>query len=118
MDKPSKNAFQIAAEQAKDPTIIAQVYAVARAIPVGRVLSYGEVGKRCEPDVSGFLCGRIMNNALQDVPWWRVVGKDGNLPISKRNPHLAVEQRERLEEEGVAFENGCVVMSEFAWTGA
>lgn len=94
---------------------IAQVYAVARSIPSGRVLSYGEVGKRCEPPISGLVCGRIMHGALADVPWWRVVARDGSLPIARRSPHLAREQRERLEEEDVAFEDGCVVMARFRW---
>ena len=100
-----------------DETIIAQVYRWARAVPPGRVISYGELGKLCEPPISGFICGKIMNRAIHDVPWWRVVGKEGNLPISKRSPHLAVEQRERLEEEDVEFEGECVAMSRFAWTG-
>ena len=81
-----------------------QVFATVHAIPRGCVLSYGEVGARCEPPISGYVCGRIMSQATKDVPWWRVVAKDGALPIRKRNPHLAVEQRQRLEEEGVAFD--------------
>ena len=78
------------------------------------MLSYGEVGALCEPPISGYVCGRVMNNVSDDVPWWRVVGKDGTLPISKRSPHLAIEQRQKLEAEGVGFgEDGKVRMSEF-----
>lgn len=105
--KPSDDASQ-------DTTIIAQVYAVARAIPPGRVMSYGVVGARCEPPVSGYICGRIMNRALSDVPWWRVVGKAGNLPIGKRSPNLMREQREKLEEEDVEFDpDGNILMDKF-----
>lgn len=95
-------------------TIRAQVYDLARSIPVGRVMSYGAVGARCEPPISGYVCGRIMNVVESDVPWWRVVGKDGKLPISKRNPHLAQEQRALLETEGVGFDDeGRVLMEKF-----
>jgi methylated-DNA-protein-cysteine methyltransferase-like protein len=94
-------------------TIIAQVYEHARAIAPGKVLSYGALGAKCEPPISGYICGRIMNGAMEDVPWWRVVAKDGSLPIAKRNPILANEQREKLESEGVEFdEDGKVNMDE------
>ena len=81
-----------------------QVFAIVREVPHGQVISYGEVGARCEPPISGYVCGRIMSQAEGDVPWWRVVAKDGALPIRKRNPHLAVEQRQRLTDEGVVFD--------------
>ena len=92
------------ADAAADAAIIAQVHAIVRAIPVGRVMSYGTVGARCEPPISGYICGRIMIRSHNDTPWWRVVGKDGALPIVKRNPHLADEQRSRLQSEGVQFD--------------
>ncbi len=90
----------------EDETVMmtAQVFALARQIPDGRVLSYGALGARCEPPISGYICGRIMNTVGDDVPWWRVVAKDGALPIAKRNPNLAQKQRELLESEGVKFD--------------
>lgn len=99
----------------RDDAIVAQIHDIVRAIPAGKVLSYGAVGARSTPPISGYICGRIMQNVPPDVPWWRVVGKDGNLPIRKRHPELSIEQREKLEAEGVGFdENDCVRMSEFA----
>jgi methylated-DNA-protein-cysteine methyltransferase-like protein len=99
-----------------DATIIEQVFNAARAIPSGRVISYGALGARCDPPISGYICGRIMNNAVNDVPWWRVVAKDGSLPIAKRNPHLAQEQRDRLQAEGVEFDaKGRVLMEKFSF---
>ena len=100
---------------ASDERIVAQIYDLARAIPSGRVLSYGALGAQCEPPISGYICGRIMNNVPLGVPWWRVVAKDGALPISKRNPHLAHEQRTKLEAEGVRFdEENRVLMERFS----
>ena len=100
----AKSADPAPADAASDATIIAQVHAIVRAIPSGRVMSYGAVGARCDPPISGYICGRIMIRSHSDTPWWRVVGKDGALPIVKRNPHLADEQRNRLVEEGAQFD--------------
>jgi methylated-DNA-protein-cysteine methyltransferase-like protein len=106
--------MKIPDDAARDAHLMAQVYEIVRAIPAGRVLSYGAVGARCEPPISGYICGRILQNVPDGVPWWRVVGKNGNLPISKRHPELSREQRTRLESEGVAFDDkGQVLMEEF-----
>ena len=98
-----------------DAQIKAQIFDIVRAIPSGRVLSYGAVGARSTPAISGYICGRIMLNVPNDVPWWRVVGKDGNLPIRKRHPELSIQQREKLEAEGVRFDGAEKVrMEEFS----
>ncbi len=94
--------------------LISQVRAIVRAIPVGRVLAYGQVGAQCEPPLSGYICGRILHYAMEDVPWWRVVAKTGALPIGKRRAELAQQQRALLESEGVTFENDCVASQCFA----
>ncbi|MBS1705964.1 MAG: MGMT family protein [Armatimonadetes bacterium] len=79
-------------------------------IPRGRVASYGMVGRSLRNPVSGLVVGRWMAS-LEDgdaLPWWRVIGADGRLPIEKRGPHAAQIQRDRLEEEGVGFVEGKV----------
>jgi methylated-DNA-protein-cysteine methyltransferase-like protein len=105
-----------ARDAASDERIVTQIYNIARRIPTGRVLAYGALGAKCDPPISGYICGRIMNRAVHDVPWWRVVAKDGRLPISKRNPHLADEQRQKLKDEGVEFDDDSrVLMDKFSW---
>lgn len=48
----------------------------------------------------------------EGVPWHRVLGADGRLPIAKRDPALAALQRELLAREGVTFlEDGRVHMA-------
>lgn len=95
--------------------VIEQIYAIVHAIPAGKVLSYGEVGRRSDPPISGYICGRIVRLISDEAPWWRVVGKDGNLPIRKRHPELSVLQREKLESEGVGFtERGDVDMTRYS----
>jgi len=104
--------------QTETAAMTAQVFTLARQVPAGRVLSYGALGARCEPPISGYVCGRIMNNVGDDVPWWRIVAKDGSLPIAKRNPNLALRQRELLEQEGVKFDADNRVLESYFETDA
>lgn len=91
------------------------VYAVVRQIPAGRVATYGQVADMVESvSVTPREVGAIMNVSPPDVPWQRVVGAGGHLPVGKRSPSLKARQRELLEAEGVAFlPNGCVDMPRF-----
>ncbi len=88
------------------------IFKVVRSIPPGKVMSYGQVGNEAG-GVSARTVGWALANALDgDVPWQRVIGADGHLPIQKRNGQLADLQRKMLEREGVVFlESGFVDMS-------
>ena len=90
-----------------------RVFALVRRIDKGRVMSYGQVGQLLDPMVNARMVGRILAFALADVPWWRVVGVNGDLLIHKRAPHLALEQRDRLLEEGVKFIDDRVDMAAY-----
>ncbi len=72
-----------------------------RAIPYGRVLNYGALGRSLSRPVSGVVVGGWLNSVPEGVPWWRVVGRDGRLPIWKKDPFLESLQAARLREEGV-----------------
>ncbi|KAF8308769.1 DNA binding methylated-DNA--cysteine S-methyltransferase [Clavulina sp. PMI_390] len=81
----------------------ADVYRVARLIPLGHVTSYGHIAK-----LIGYpRHARHVGNALKflpedtDIPWQRVVGSSGE--ISSRGPGTngAARQAAALEEEGV-----------------
>ena len=77
-----------------------------RKIPRGKVASYGEVAK-----AAGFPgCARQVVWALRaasGLPWHRVVGAGGKISLPGEN---GLEQRLRLETEGVAFRGGRVWM--------
>ena len=74
-----------------------------RAIPSGRVTNYGALGRALSRPVSGVIVGRWLSATPEDVPWWRVVGRDGRLPIWKKDPSLEALQAARLAEEGVGM---------------
>ena len=90
-----------------------ELWQIVASIPAGRVASYGDVGKAMHNPVSGVLVGKWMASCPQSVPWWRVVGKSGELLIGRRDPKLALEQRQLLESEGVEFSGTTVSLDAF-----
>ena len=82
-------------------------------IPCGKVTSYGMLGQVFSPRLSGFIIGKWMALASDSIPWWRVVGKNGEMLIHKRDPALAQRQREKLVKEGVQFVDGCIPLCYF-----
>ena len=97
-----------------DQNIRAQIQRMVLAIPAGRVIAYGVLGNCCDPPIIGYFCGRLLSQLGEDFPWWRVLGRDGKMPISKRNPHLGIRQKALLIEEGVQFDDrGQVLLTTF-----
>ena len=84
--------------------LFAPVYAVVRAIPAGRVMTYGQVADATAGvSVTARQVGAALRWVPDDVPWQRVVGAGGHLPIAKRGPEAQQRQRELLAAEGVIF---------------
>jgi methylated-DNA-protein-cysteine methyltransferase-like protein len=80
------------------------VYAAVRAIPKGKAATYGQIaGVVTGVAVTARQVGAALRCAPADVPWQRVVGAGGRLPIAKRSPELKLLQRRLLAEEGVIF---------------
>ena len=79
-------------------------YAVIRAIPPGRVMTYGDVavyaGRPRQARRVGYALAAVKGG---EVPWWRVINATG--AISLRTPDGGSEsmQRDLLESEGVEF---------------
>ncbi len=94
------------------------VYAVVKRVPPGRVVTYGQVAGLVEGvTLTPREVGAIMNVAPPEVPWQRVVGAKGTLPIGKRGTELMLRQRSLLEQEGVAFlPSGQVDMAAHQWS--
>jgi methylated-DNA-protein-cysteine methyltransferase-like protein len=77
-----------------------------RTIPKGKVSTYGDVAR-----AAGFP-GRARQvvwalRGARGLPWHRVVGAGGKIMLPGEN---GLEQRVRLETEGVAFRSGRVWM--------
>ncbi|NLI00349.1 MAG: cysteine methyltransferase [Chthonomonadales bacterium] len=93
------------------------IFAVVRTIPRGMVLSYGQVAEMLPTGpMPARIVGQIMAQSPPDVPWQRVVARDGTLAIAKRSPAMAAQQRQLLESEGVTFDPaGRVNMDRHCW---
>ena len=80
------------------------IYRVVRRIPEGKVVTYGQAADNVPGiSVTARQVGAALRDAPVDVPWQRVVGAGGRLPISKRSPYLESLQRTLLAGEGVPF---------------
>ncbi len=79
----------------------ALVRAVVVAIPAGRVVSYGEIGRAV--GIGPRQAGRAVSRLDEGAPWWRVIYADGT-PA----PCHDGAARALLEAEGVPFRNGRV----------
>lgn len=89
-----------------DPETAERVREIILAIPVGNVLSYGEVAALAGVPNARHV-GRLLSEDGQDLPWHRVLRADGT-----PTPHLAAEQLARLRAEGVTVVNGRVSRSQ------
>ena len=99
--------------------IYESVYAFVRIVPPGKVVTYGQVAGMLEDvRLTARQVGAAMRSAPKDVPWQRVVGAGGLLPIAKVSPELKSRQRALLEQESVVFLAGAnerVDMRRFQW---
>ncbi len=82
-----------------------QIYAAVRAVPRGRVATYGQVARAAGLPGRARLVGYALH-ALpsgSSVPWQRVVNARGEISL-RADDGAAGRQRERLEAEGVKFD--------------
>ena len=87
------------------------------AIPKGFVASYGFIAMLAGNSHSGRIVGYLTHSLRLNLPYHRVVFKDGSICPGSQFGHPDI-QREMLLSEGVVFlPNGRVNMSKSAWDG-
>lgn len=104
-----------------DPRVVrpgfhARVYATVRQVPAGHVTTYGDVAAALgSPRVARHVGWALAALTEGDVPWHRVINATGR--ISARGDLVrAAEQRRRLEDEGVVFDDrGRVDLRRLRW---
>lgn len=73
-------------------------------IPAGKVTTYGQLAELVGSSGASRAVGNAMKKEIAaDYPCWRVVGADGSLHVSAYGDED--DQREKLKEEGVTFED-------------
>jgi methylated-DNA-protein-cysteine methyltransferase related protein len=77
-----------------------RVYDLVAQIPAGRVMTYGQIAALCGAAWAAWEVGQIAHTGPTDLPWQRVVNKQGGLaagwPGGGRTVH-----RKLLEAEGI-----------------
>lgn len=100
----------------KTKSMYQRIYDVVRSIPLGRVMTYGQVAK-----LAGGCSARNVGYAMaalpfdSGVPWQRVINAKGEVsPRVDGRGHLI--QRQVLETEGVIFnKKGKVDLKLYRW---
>jgi methylated-DNA-protein-cysteine methyltransferase-like protein len=95
------------------------VWKVVSEIPSGHVLTYGEVAR-----LSGMpRAARRVSQALRrapramELPWHRVINAQGKISFPEDSSGW-MQQKDKLENEGVLFLNGKVDLDRFGYRGA
>jgi len=93
------------------------VLRIVARIPEGQVTSYGAVAAIAGQPRAARGVGWILNRLEPDtdLPWWRVVNREGGLSTYKLPTSVGPLQRARLEKEGVAFDDEGRVAHESTW---
>ncbi len=88
-----------------------RIEAAIRSIPRGKVSTYGAIARAAGIPRGARLVARVLKNDWAiGLPWQRVLGAGGEI---KLRGDSAMEQRFRLESEGVRFRGRKVDMKEF-----
>jgi methylated-DNA-protein-cysteine methyltransferase-like protein len=92
---------------------------VVQGIPRGHVLTYGEVARLAGMSRAARRVSQAMRRAPRgmELPWHRVVNSQGKISIPADSPGF-LEQKERLEREGVVFIKGKIDLDRFGYAGA
>jgi methylated-DNA-protein-cysteine methyltransferase-like protein len=92
----------------------ARVYAAIRAIPRGRVASYGAIAARAGLPGRARLVGKLLGETPEgmELPWHRVLRASGQIALPPGSRGFR-EQCRLLRAEGIEVRNGRVPLSRF-----
>ncbi len=93
-----------------------RMLAIVRKIPRGRVCSYGGVARLAgHPGAARQVVWALHSASAKGLPWHRVVGAGGRILLSGES---GLEQRFRLQAEGVELRGDRVEMGKHEWPSA
>lgn len=91
--------------------MLLRVEQAIRAIPRGKVSTYGGVARAAGYPGAARMVARVLRRGF-GLPWQRVLGTGGQIKLTGDS---AIEQRLRLEAEGVRFRGRKVDMKACEW---
>lgn len=91
-----------------------QVYELVSQIPKGRVMTYGQIAYLCGRPRAARIVGGVAHRGPLELPWQRVVKKDGSL--AEGYPGGTEGHRAALVAEGVEIgQDYRVDMEKYLW---
>lgn len=91
-----------------------RVYELVRQIPKGKVMTYGQIAALCGNPRAARIVGGIAHFGDSDLPWQRVVNKQGGL--ASGYPGGRAAHAEHLRAEGIVVDNNYKVnIGELLW---
>lgn len=81
-----------------DPDFNERVYALVAQIPTGKLMTYGQIAAACGAAWAAWEVGQIAHTGPSDLPWQRVVNKQGGL--ASGYPGGKAGHKKVLEAEG------------------
>lgn len=93
-----------------------RVYAIVAQIPKGRVMTYGQVAALAGAAWAAWEVGQIAHTGPSELPWQRVVNKNGGLARGYTTGGYEAHKRD-LETEGVTIDEDYRVINfeELLW---
>ena len=89
--------------QVNDQKYRERVYEIVRAIPSGKVMTYGQIAEILGAGYTPRTVGFVMHGAdTNEVPWQRVINSKGACSTGKMTMPINLQQK-MLEDEGVDF---------------
>lgn len=79
-----------------------RVYDIVRKIPVGKVMTYGQLAIILGEGYTARTVGYVMHGADEGVPWQRVINSQGKCSTGRLTIPMNLQQ-ELLEAEGIVF---------------
>ena len=97
--------------------IYQKIYDNVRAIPSGKVATYGQIAKLAGLEGQARMVGYALYNLpSDDIPWYRVINARGEIS-QLPDPEWRTKQRFLLDAEGVEFDsNNRISLEKFQWS--
>lgn len=93
-----------------------RLWQVIQEVPAGKVASYGQIA-----ELAGLAgAARLVGNTLKklpkgtQLPWHRIINAQGKISFPSDSAAYR-EQKQRLETEGVIFDNERITLSKYRW---
>ena len=92
------------------------IWQVVAAIPIGKVMTYGQIAKQCGYPGYARYVGSSLKKLPEDssLPWHRVINAQGEITFPP-DSETYQKQKSLLQQEGVQFQGKRIRLSIYGW---